>query len=65
MILANNPSEDKIQELIELSKDKAAKWIEDKDSGDKWFWPSDKSFHKDVAKLLHIENYDKGLAVKD
>jgi len=35
MLLCRNPTPEKIQELIETSGDVAAKWILDKESGDK------------------------------
>ena len=63
MLLYRNPSPEKIQELIETSGDVAAKWIEDSETGDKWFWPSDAAFHANIAKTLHIEKYDKGIAI--
>ena len=63
MLLCRNPSPEKIQELIEISGDVAANWILDKESGDKWFWPSDAAFHANIAKSLHIKKYDKGIAI--
>ena len=63
MIIAKNPTHEKLQEIINLSKDKAAKWIEDPENNSRYFWPSDQSFHADVAKILHISEFNKGIAI--
>jgi len=63
MLLARNPTEEKIQELIDLSKDKAAKWIEDPEDNAKYYWPSDQAYHAAVAHILHIPKYEKGIAI--
>ena len=39
MLIAKNPSAEKIQEIITLSKEKAAKWIEDSEDKAKYYWP--------------------------
>lgn len=63
MQISQNPTDEKINELISLSKDKAAKWIKDLDTNDVYYWPSDTSSHKKMSLLLHIDNYDKGIAI--
>ena len=63
MILLRNPSAEQIQGLIEASHNETAKWIEDKATGEKWFWPADQAFHAHIAGLLHITEYNKGLAI--
>jgi len=63
MIASKNPPQDKISELIQQSEQKAAKWLKDLDTGDLWYWPAaDWTSHHDMAKTLHIENYEKGIA---
>ena len=63
MILSLNPSEEKIQELISLSKDKAARWLKDNETGDVWYWPSDGAIHKEMQDALGITDYEKGIAI--
>lgn len=65
MIISRNPTPEKIKEIINLSKDLAAKWIYDPSSNDYWYWPSDAAFHANVAKSLNISKYDKGIATND
>ncbi|MBT3206680.1 MAG: hypothetical protein HOM14_15925 [Gammaproteobacteria bacterium] len=62
MLIVKNPSDEKLQEIINISKDKAAKWIEDPETKDKYFWPFDQAFHVQVAKKLHIPKFEKGIA---
>jgi hypothetical protein len=65
MIIYRNPSNAKIKELITLSSEGAARWIEEKDTGDVFYWPSDIAFHRQIAEILHIADYEKGIAIKD
>ncbi|MCU7918340.1 MAG: hypothetical protein KZQ95_08260 [Candidatus Thiodiazotropha sp. (ex Epidulcina cf. delphinae)] len=65
MLITQNPSNATIKELIFLSSEGAAKWIEDKETGDIFYWPSDAAHHKQIAEILHISEYDKGIAIKD
>ncbi|MEW8509002.1 MAG: hypothetical protein AB2598_20140 [Candidatus Thiodiazotropha sp.] len=65
MIITRNPSNTKIRELITLSSEGAARWIEDKETGDIFYWPSDSAYHNQVAEILHISEYDKGIAIED
>jgi len=60
-----NPDKDKIQELINLSEQKAAKWLKDLDTGDLWYWPASWVIHANVAAKLKIKHYDKGIMVDD
>lgn len=63
MIVARNPTPEKIRELIELSKSDAAKWIKNNETGETWYWPADESFHANMAKILHVTDYEKGIAI--
>lgn len=63
MKLSKNPSNETIRELIEASPCKAAKWIKEIPTGDRYYWPADQALHARVADILHIEEYEKGLAV--
>lgn len=59
---AKNPSPDELVALLNLSEHKAAKWIEDLATGDKYYWPADGSFHYQIAAAAGVEKYDKGIA---
>ncbi len=63
MVICRNPTPETIQLLIANSNDDAAKWIKDLDTGDTYYWPSHSAFHANIAKSLHIDNYDKGIAI--
>jgi hypothetical protein len=65
MIIYRNPSNAKIKELITLSSEGAASWIEEKETGDLFYWPSDSGYHKQIAQILKISAYEKGIAIKD
>ena len=62
MLIVKNPSNEQLQEVLDHSKNKAAKWIEEPETKDKYFWPSDQAFHADVAKKLNIPVFEKGIA---
>ena len=57
MLLSLNPNEEKIQELISLSKDKAARWLKDNKTGDIWYWQSDGAIHKEMQDALDITDF--------
>lgn len=63
MLLAHDPSEQEISILIDFSQQRAAKWTENPHDHSKWFWPAEQAFHAEVASLLKIPEYEKGLAV--
>lgn len=63
MLLAKNPTDAKIREITERSTEKAAKWLRDTATGDRYFWEAEHAFHRDVAGWLGIKEYTKGLAV--
>lgn len=64
MMLAKNPTDARIREISERSAEKAAKWIEDPATGDRYFWEAEQAFHAAVAEALEIAPpYRKGLAV--
>ncbi|MCU7945629.1 MAG: hypothetical protein KZQ72_03120 [Candidatus Thiodiazotropha sp. (ex Cardiolucina cf. quadrata)] len=65
MLITQSPSNATIKELIFLSSEGAAKWIEDKETCDIFYWPSDTANHEQIAEILHISEYDKGIAIKD
>jgi hypothetical protein len=65
MIIYRNPSNAKIKELITLSSEGAARWIEEKETGDVFYWPSDIAIHRQIAEILHIADYEKGIAIED
>ncbi len=65
MLISNNPSNEKIAEIIATSTEKAAKWIKDLETNDFWYWPAEKAIHAQMASLLSIPRYEKGLAVNE
>lgn len=60
-----NPTRKEIQEIIAASEHKAAKWLKSIDGKDIWYWPAEQEQHANVAKLVGITEYTKGLAVAD
>jgi len=60
-----NPGKVKISELIELSDQKAAKWLKDLNTGNVWCWPSSWVTHANMAAELKIEDYEKGIEFDD
>ncbi len=67
MKLAKNPSAAEIARIVDGSTEKAAKWLEDKSTGDRWFWPAEAAFHRAVAAFLGLDRpqYKKGIAARD
>ena len=65
MILSHNPDSGEFAVIISRSEQKAAKWIKDTETGDVWAWPAEQAFHAKMAEILHVEKYDKGIAVND
>ena len=67
MMLVKNPSPIEIAEIVNGSTEKAAKWLEDLRTGDRWFWPAETAFHRDVATTLGLErqHYKKGIAAPE
>lgn len=67
MKATKNPSPAEIARIVDGSTEKAAKWLEDKRSGDRWFWPAEMAFHRDVAASLGLErqHYRKGIAARE
>ena len=63
MLLTQDPSKEKIQELIEQSEMKAAKWIKDLEDGHVYYWPASWTTHAQMAGKLQIKDYEKGIAV--
>lgn len=62
MKLVKNPDARQLNELIEASTHKAAKWIKGSD-GSVYAWPAEAMIHADAAKLAGIAEYTKGIAV--
>ena len=60
-----NPDKGKISELIEMSDQKAAKWLKDLDTDNLWYWPASWVTHANMAAKLGIKHYDKGIVVDD
>lgn len=58
-----NPDRNKIQELINLSDQKAAKWLQDLNTGDFWYWPASWITHDNMAAELNVQDYDQGIMV--
>ena len=58
-----NPNKEKIQELIQLSDQKAAKWLKDLDTGNLWYWPASWVVHANMASKLRIKDYEKGIVI--
>ncbi len=64
MNIIQNPTTEKIAELIEQSEMKAAKWLKDLESGDLYYWPADWVQHASVAADLKLKDWEKGISVK-
>lgn len=62
MNILQNPSQEKVAELIEQSEMKAAKWLKDLETGDLFYWPADWNEHSRIAETLQIKVYKKGIA---
>jgi hypothetical protein len=62
---SKNPTDSQITEIIAESKHKAAKWIKDLATGDIYYWEAEKAFHRQMAELLNIKVFNKGIAVND
>lgn len=65
MLIAYNPSESEIRQIIVASDQKAAKWIRNKSNGDIFYWAAELSIHANMAGVLSIQDYEKGLATLD
>ena len=63
MILACNPTKEKIAQLCAASEHNAAKWLLDKETGDYWYWTAENSTHANMAQGLRITDYEKGIAI--
>lgn len=61
MLLTKNPSEEKVQQLIEHSEHKYAKWLKDLEGGDLYYWPASWTTHSQMAGKLQIKDYEKGV----
>lgn len=61
MNILQNPSEEKIQELIQQSEMKAANWLRDLETDDLFYWPADRAQHASVASELALVNWEKGV----
>lgn len=64
MLLGLNPPPERLREIIASSAHKAAKWIKSQD-GSTWYWPAELAQHADVAKLVGVTEYTKGIAIAD
>ena len=62
MLITKNPSEEKIQFLIEQSKDKFANWLKDLEDGDFYYWPAGWTSHIQMAQKLQLTQFEKGIA---
>ena len=60
---AKNPSQEEMAAIIARSKHDAAKWLKDAATSDVYYWPADEAFHQQVADMLGISKFDKGIAV--
>ena len=61
MLITQDPTEEKIQELIKLSEMKAAKWLKDTEDGHIYYWPDNWTTHAQMADQLQIKDYEKGI----
>lgn len=61
MLLFKNPSEERIQWLIQQSDMQAAKWLKDTEDGQLYYWPANWKTHAQIADELLIKDYDKGI----
>ena len=61
MLLTQDPTKEKIQQLIELSGMNAAKWIKDLEDGHVYYWPASWTTHAQLAGTLKIKDYEKGV----
>lgn len=65
MIYVKNPSKEEIQDLINASEDRTAKWIRDSANGDLYLWPAEACLHADVARALRCRDYTQGITSGD
>lgn len=65
MLIAFNPSEPEIKHIIFASDQKAAKWIRNNSNGDTFYWAAELSIHANMACVLSIQDYEKGIATLD
>lgn len=63
MLIRKNPSNEKINELIEISEQKTANWIKDLEDGAVYYWPANSTTHSRMSEILHIDQYEKGIIV--
>lgn len=52
-----------LQELIDKSEHKAAKWVTDLDTGFTAYWPAGETSHADVAQKLKMSRFEKGIVI--
>lgn len=63
MRLLRNATEKGILRLCDESRYHSAKWLEDIDTGETWWWVAEDYEHTDFAKKFEIENYTKGVCM--
>lgn len=61
MLLYRNPTPEQLKTLMASSEHNAAKWI--KSGRSQFFWRPEDATHADVADMIGIHDYEKGLAV--
>lgn len=63
MLFTKNPSDEKLEWLIDQSEHKTANWLRDLEGGDCYFWTAETTSHEEMAEELQIKNYEKGIAI--
>ena len=61
MLITENPTNEKILQLIGHSEMKAVKWLKDLDGGDVYYWSSDWRPHDSAAGEFRINEYENGI----
>ena len=61
MLITKNPSDEKIQWLIEQSTQKYAFWIKDGEDGDLYYWPAGYTSPHEMAYKLQIGKFETGV----
>jgi hypothetical protein len=64
-LVFKNPTDTAIRQIIAMSEHRAAKWLKNKDTGDIYYWPAEEAQHAEIAKLMQVTNWEKGVAIDE
>lgn len=63
MSFIKNPSDEKVEWLIDQSDQNTANWLRDLECGDCYYWPAESTSHEKMADQLQLKKYEKGFAI--